>query len=301
MSALGLMLLLVSTQAPADGGVDAPKKPVVDVVGALANMRGGNNHGGITQCASCHATNSWTDVRFNHDRTGFPLTGKHARTSCKSCHVVDFTTPLTRGCVGCHRDAHAGDLGARCESCHDTTDWRSRFDADAHRRTNFPLLGGHAALPCVECHFESRERRFSRRTVDCADCHQSALLRTVGTDKILDHTRPDMMELTRNCGQCHGPTSFTPARFAPHEKCFPILAGPHAGVKCDQCHLITLPMMPSFGLCKSGNAAGCVGCHQNDGRPGKTGITNELHRDVQLYDYAQPRKCAECHKGQGGL
>lgn len=292
MSALLVVLLLAG--APDAGAADAPKQRP-DVLKALSTFRKGG-HEGITACAACHVTASWTDVRFNHERTGFPLTGKHARTSCKSCHVVDFQVPLTRGCVGCHRDVHAGELGARCESCHDTADWRSRFDADAHRRTNFPLFGAHAALPCVECHAEARERRFSRAMVDCAACHQAALLRTA-TSAVTHVGKPDF---ERACGRCHQPQRWTPARYFTHDACFPINAGPHAGIACLDCHDSLPPQVAGAMPCSLRTANLCVTCHVNGGS-GLLGTTDEQHAGVQLYAPNQPRKCAECHKGAGSV
>lgn len=288
MTALALTLSVVVLAGAPDGGSDAPRGQV-DVLKALAGFRGGQGHAGITVCASCHITASWTDVRFNHERTGFSLTGKHARASCKSCHVTDFSVPLTRTCQGCHRDVHAGELGARCESCHETNDWRSRFDADAHRRTNFPLIGGHAALPCVECHAEARERRFSRSTVNCEACHQRNLTRTVAN--VLDHLDPASPELTVNCGSCHSAVRFSPATYDGHDGCFPISAGPHAGLSCVTCH--TVPTRKSLRSCNTNTAANCTDCHGRE-------RTDELHLEVRQYSWAEKTKvCAQCHRGGG--
>lgn len=43
---------------------------------------------GITDCASCHVTDSWYPKRFNHDITDFPLEGEHDKIACSSCHEV---------------------------------------------------------------------------------------------------------------------------------------------------------------------------------------------------------------------
>ncbi|MFZ5442898.1 MAG: cytochrome C [Myxococcota bacterium] len=288
---MSVLLALLLAAAP-DAGVDAPmKKGVPDVVGALKGFTK-KGHEGTTQCAACHATSSWSDVRFNHDRTGFPLTGRHAKTSCKACHVADFTAPLPRTCAGCHVDVHSGELGARCESCHDTTDWRSRFDADAHRRTNFPLLGGHAALPCVECHAEARERRFARATVDCLACHQAAALRTAGL--VVDHTPGALNLVAEPCQSCHLPTAWSPARFTTHDVCFPITGGPHRGVPCLSCHSA---LAAPRSACRTGTATLCVSCHTNAGGS-STGQTDAQHQGVPGYVFSAAR-CAQCHAGDG--
>src|SRR5258708_6828374 len=47
------------------------------------------NHqaGGLsTNCVQCHATTLWTQARFNHAATRFPLTGAHRAVSCAPCH-----------------------------------------------------------------------------------------------------------------------------------------------------------------------------------------------------------------------
>ncbi len=282
-----LVLLLALAGAPEVK--DAPRAAAVpDVLGAMKSFTQKRTHGANTACAACHATSSWTDVRFNHERTGFSLTGRHQRTPCKSCHLTDFSVPLPRGCAACHRDVHAGELGARCDSCHDTTDWRSRFDVDAHRRTNFPLIGAHAALPCVECHAEARERRFSRAVVDCQGCHQADALRTqVG--KPVNHVA--LMLDQRNCRECHTPLAFTPARFPTHEVCFPIAAGVHA-VACLSCHSTLGGAVTA--TCSTGTAH-CTGCHTNAGTPGvEIASTDAQHADAPGYVF-DDRRCLDCH------
>jgi hypothetical protein len=290
MTTLLLTLLLVAT--PDAGTKDAPRAPVPDVLGAMKTFTTKKGHEGVTACSACHATSSWTDVRFNHERTGFPLTGRHARTTCKACHVTDFSMPLPRGCAACHRDVHAGELGARCEGCHDTSDWRSRFDVDAHRRTNFPLIGAHAALPCVECHAEARERRFTRKAVDCQGCHQADALRTQGMDQPVNHIA--LMLDQRNCRECHTPLSFKPARFPTHDECFPISGGVHA-VPCLKCHS---SLMGTGSLMKCGTGtANCKFCHNNDGTPGvDIAQTDQQHAGGKAPGYLwDNRRCLDCH------
>jgi hypothetical protein len=284
MSVSGLLLTLLALHAaPAS---DAPR------VRHAPQVQRVTPHGGDTPCEACHATSGWTDVRFNHEPTGYPLTGQHVRTACKACHPVDFKALVPRTCIGCHIDVHAGDLGAHCEGCHETQTWRSRFDTEAHQRTNFPLLGAHAALPCTECHGEARERRFTRATVDCNGCHQAQALSTSG--RLVDHLRLGFS--TRGCRECHGPVSFKPARYAEHDGCYVITAGPHANVGCAGCHT-ALP--GGQARWRTQTATLCVGCHTNRGATA-TGGTDAQHKNVPGYTYTA-HKCAECHAGAGGL
>jgi len=41
---------------------------------------------GITDCTSCHDTESWKASKFNHNNTNFKLDGKHISVPCAKCH-----------------------------------------------------------------------------------------------------------------------------------------------------------------------------------------------------------------------
>ncbi len=76
-------------------------------------------------CAACHNPNGWDRWLFNHDSTGFALTGRHAEIACEACHRQSHRKLPTR-CVACHRrdDVHRGGFGPRCERCHVTESWK---------------------------------------------------------------------------------------------------------------------------------------------------------------------------------
>lgn len=107
------------------------------------------------RCDSCHNARHWNLVQFDHDRqTRYALTGRHAKLSCDACHrapapVGRKTAPLGDDCVACHRgtDPHDGGFGPRCESCHQTSDWKAllprRFTPVAKR----PPAHASGALP----------------------------------------------------------------------------------------------------------------------------------------------------------
>jgi hypothetical protein len=82
-----------------------------------------------TDCALCHNPVDWLSWQFDHDtRTGFPLAGAHARTSCESCHRGSLTrqTALGERCSDCHRadDVHNGEFGYDCGRCHSADSFR---------------------------------------------------------------------------------------------------------------------------------------------------------------------------------
>jgi hypothetical protein len=244
--------------------------------------------GDQTRCAACHNVQGFSGAAISHDRTGFPLRGAHAKVSCQECHAAGFDTALSTRCAGCHRDRHGGELGQRCEGCHDEASWRSRFDAEAHRRTNFPLSGRHAFVPCEECHLDVRDRGFSRATLSCYDCHLADLQRTaLGSFSHLSHN------VGTACQDCHDPSRFTPAHFPAHDACFEISAGPHASIRCLGCHT-RLDSAQASGTCFTGTAA-CTNCHTH-----ACSATNGRHANVPGYQ-CKDRKCYECHRfAQGG-
>ncbi|MCI0522615.1 MAG: cytochrome C, partial [Bacteroidales bacterium] len=37
-------------------------------------------------CITCHVENRWSEVKFDHNLTGYTLTGAHSRQGCRACH-----------------------------------------------------------------------------------------------------------------------------------------------------------------------------------------------------------------------
>jgi hypothetical protein len=220
-------------------------------------------------------------VRFAHDRTGFPLEGRHLQTACRDCHPASFSAPVPTACAGCHRDAHQGDFGTRCASCHEAASWRTKFDADAHRRTNFPLSGRHAFIPCQECHVDSRDRGFARPANPCLGCHQQDYQRAALT--AIDHAAAGF---GTRCQECHGSWRFAGAFFPAHDQCFQIGAGPHAGIRCLGCHTSIIGA-PVTGACNTGTAA-CTRCHNCT-------AAAQQHLNVPGFGCTD-LKCYQCHR-----
>lgn len=232
------------------------------------------------RCGPCHDVNGWSSRRFAHERTGFALLGRHGEVACGACHRTGYTDRLSASCASCHPDVHVGQLGERCETCHDARDWAPRDPQLAHRRTNFPLIGRHANIPCQECHADRRDRGYARTTAACVACHDrdyaAARLRS------LDHQASG---LSSDCRPCHSPAAFTPAVFPAHETCFQLQARPHAGIRCGGCHTRVAGLVAT-GACFTGNAA-CTRCHS-------CAAVAARHTRVAGYQCTD-RKCYECH------
>ena len=89
--------------------------------------------------------------QFDHNPTGFPLTGTHVSVPCASCHVNERYKTTPRACFGCHNGMTAPGAASvfshpvttnYCEGCHQTTTWRDYRFID-----HVQALG-----PCASCH-----------------------------------------------------------------------------------------------------------------------------------------------------
>jgi hypothetical protein len=84
------------------------------------------------RCGACHNTRAWPIWEFDHDkRTKYRLDGAHKKAKCESCHKQEApkgkdSAPVGTSCIACHRtdDAHDGQFGMRCETCHSVEGWK---------------------------------------------------------------------------------------------------------------------------------------------------------------------------------
>lgn len=174
-------------------------------------------------CADCHNARDWKVTRFDHSRTGFGLTGKHAALACGACHApspAKGKAPATT-CVGCHAkdDTHKGGNGPACEQCHATSDWK-KSTFDHNRQTKFALRGAHAKATCAQCH--QRPPREAKLGTTCTSCHQK--------------DDPHAGQLGGDCASCHGDQSWLKPITFDHGLASFALVGKHAAVPCAECH-----------------------------------------------------------------
>ncbi|HRY99427.1 MAG TPA: cytochrome c3 family protein [Bacteroidales bacterium] len=64
----------------------------------------------LTDCSRCHEPLDWLARRFDHDRTRFPLEGRHLEVTCDKCHPR-----ITLGAISYVRYKYED---VRCENCH---------------------------------------------------------------------------------------------------------------------------------------------------------------------------------------
>ncbi len=123
-----------------------PASPALSLVAAVAAAVAM-----LFAAAPALAQNAATST-FDHDPTGFPLTGTHRSVPCASCHINARFNTTPKNCFGCHNGMTAPGatslLGAHplttnyCEGCHQTTTWRDYRFID-----HVQALG-----PCAACH-----------------------------------------------------------------------------------------------------------------------------------------------------
>lgn len=185
-----------------------------------------------------------------------PVVSGHAKLEheCSRCHDRADRDAQARLCRDCHepvdrdvveRRGYHGRLPgigtAQCSACH--TEHKGRkadvvkleVAAFPHARTDFPLQGAHATVPCASCH--APERKYREAPTRCVDCHES--------------DEPHAKALGTDCGACHQAARWTAVQFD-HAKTTFALTGKHEQATCDGCH---------FGNRYDGTPGACAACH----------------------------------------
>jgi NMD protein affecting ribosome stability and mRNA decay len=154
-----------------------------------------------TTCQLCHDMIAWTDGKFDHNTTAFPLTGFHTTVACASCHINNNYTTLPTNCYGCH----AADYNATanpihkaaptvftttCTTCHTTTSWLGA----TFNHTWFSVNHGNANGVCATCHTNASDYTIFQ----CTGCHGG------GNPNNFHHPNVGgYVYNSVNCYQCH--------------------------------------------------------------------------------------------------
>lgn len=139
-------------------------------------------------CEHCHSAENWEENHFNHNLTGFGLSGAHARQKCMACHRVEDESRQNKYegfaktsavCASCHQDSHGGQFikkgNTDCARCHGFENWAiTNFN---HDKTAFKLEGKHAEIACEACHkpVEANGKiltQYKFKSFQCVDCHK---------------------------------------------------------------------------------------------------------------------------------
>jgi hypothetical protein len=286
-------------------------------------------------CSSCHGPASWSPrslASFDHDRTRYPLRGRHRSVACESCHRPREGFRLGHGqCRDCHADAHFGQLearsdGGRCEACHDVNGFvPAAFGSAEHAKTRYPLAGAHLAVACDACHSEiaaatlvrtqatgamlapakaTTTARLRFASTRCSDCHQD---RHAG--EVARYLK------TGGCEACHLLAAWSSVRFD-HSQARFALTGAHASVACERCHLRLDAGTPRQRPRLRGLEMTCQGCHRDPhgGELTRPGLASPCERCHTTASWAASRfdhnretsypldgaharlACAACHR-----
>ncbi len=219
--------------------------------------------------AAAKPAQEWTAE--SHDKSNFPLVGKHRTLGCRECHLNLVFEGAPTDCEVCHWQRRQDDryglrLGMRCADCHTPQSWKKVDPSKWSHETDagFRLEGIHRTLDCEACHGSGG---FAHRPTDCYSCHQSDYQRT---------REPNHVEsgFPTTCSDCHSQRAWEGASF--NHTGF-VLKGRHASTACADCH-------------KNGVYAGtpteCAACHLAD----YNGTTDPNHRSAGF-----PLDCTECH------
>ncbi|MCE1199400.1 MAG: hypothetical protein LWW85_10565 [Marinilabiliales bacterium] len=213
-------------------------------------------------CSQCHTEESFktirNTVRFDHDKTGYPLEGKHVTVACKACHKVSITTALKHDhCTNCHQDYHKGQftrssVAVDCLECHNLNGFTpSSYSIEKHNEKKFKLDGSHLATPCLECHKKQNNWTFKDLGEKCSDCHQD-----IHAGQMDPKYYPN-----GDCRACHATTAWDQVVFDHGVTKF-TLEGKHAKITCRSCHFGSSQEKIANRTFKRDNSL-CLSCHQD--------------------------------------
>ena len=279
------------------------------------------------KCGKCHTQQDWTrNVKFDHSKTRFPLTGGHRTTTCENCHLTAAFKDAPMTCSECHQsdDIHKGRFGKKCEKCHETSLWRTvRFNHD--KDTKFKVEGAHRKLSCENCHKGDLSK--DKLKTRCIDCHKDDDVHKGQEGEKCDkcHTQQDWARnvkfdhsktrfpltgghATATCENCHLTAAFkdAPMTCAGCHQSDDIHKG-HLGRKCEKCHESTVwRKVPfnhdkdtKFKIVGAHRKLSCDNCHKGDLRKDKLKtLCIDCHKDDDVHKGQEGEKCEKCHVQQ---
>lgn len=229
-------------------------------------------------CLQCHNNKAFKPVTgFNHNKTKFPLLGRHQSVDCSKCHKVTeqngkkfqkFAGLAFSNCTDCHKDIHENKFGPDCRKCHNEISFKKVATQSGfnHSKTDYPLEGKHLNVDCKLCHKQSLTAKlnFSR----CTDCHK-------------DYHKGQLTKsgIAGDCKDCHTVQGFTNSNFTVerHNQGGFKLEGPHLATPCFACHRKGTEWV--FKDLKKR----CVDCHE------------DIHQNFIDQKYYPNQNCASCH------
>ncbi len=285
------------------------------------------------KCQNCHTPLTWSDKKFDHDKTDFKLKDSHSKVSCGSCHVDNKYKKTPKSCIACHavKDVHQNRFGKRCADCHKTSEW-NKTSFDHKRDTSYSLKGKHRLQICKACHVDRKAKRIDKKKKprNCYSCHR------------LDDVH--QQSNGKKCQKCHNVQSWRESNFDHDDKTRFPLRGAHQKVSCRACHLddatdkdidtacyachqpedihnkqqgkvcndchnetswITKVRfdhdLSDFPLIGQHAATGCENCHLSSEFKSVESDCNSCHESHDVHKAALGDDCSECHNANGWM
>jgi hypothetical protein len=255
------------------------------------------------------------NLKFDHSKTGFILSGSHVQARCASCHVSGVFKGTPRDCSSCHvAGNHMGAQAkttkhittvAQCDSCHQNTTW-------------IPATFRHVGLPdgtCQNCHngtaATGKPSGHIATTDSCDTCHK-----TVDWKQLAAGGMPaNHLPTTQPCSTCHKQASLVPGTMS-HSGIISGCTSCHNGqsftgvtpkskptnhiptsMPCETCHSPTnftsfllptsIAMMNHVGIVN-----GCTTCHNGQAF---AGVTPKSKLDASPTHMTTSLDCSSCH------
>jgi hypothetical protein len=220
-------------------------------------------------CETCHHDHQgrsfelieWVPSKkeFPHEKTGWALSGKHAKVACEDCHQPRrITQPdakkllehpqkketylgLPTACASCHFDEHRAQLGRRCQACHAPTGFAEAKGFN-HQKTDYPLTGAHKSVACKECHPTLTDTKTPKDAFPAPVSMSFAKYSKVAHGTCEDcHADPHQGQLGPQCDSCHVTESWATLKnvdtnLSFHDKTRYPLRGMHKLAPCRGCH-----------------------------------------------------------------
>jgi hypothetical protein len=211
-------------------------------------------------CSSCHVTNSFKQIKnrnsFAHEKTNYPLLGKHKSVKCDDCHTTKRgLKPAYANCFDCHSDYHNGEFTTAtakkdCDECHTESGFKSaQFRIADHNKTKFKLIGAHLAVPCFDCHYKNDKWSFRFSDLKCIQCHSN-----IHGNSISEEYLPE-----NRCESCHVSETWNTIYFEHKRTGFELL-GKHKTAGCRECHILVDEQKNKIHVFKGLNKS-CDNCH----------------------------------------
>ena len=256
------------------------------------------------------------NLKFDHSKTGFLLTGSHIQARCASCHVNGVFKGTPRDCSSCHvvgnhmgaeakTTKHIATV-AQCDSCHQNTTW-------------IPATFRHVGLAegtCQTCHngtaATGKPSGHIATTDSCDTCHKTVDWKQLAAGGMPSNHLPT----TQPCSTCHKQASLVPGTMS-HSGIVNGCMNCHNGQRftgvtpkskptnhlptsmpCETCHSSTnfmsflLPTSTAM-MNHAGIVNGCTTCHN-----GQTfvGVTPKSKLDASPSTHmATSLDCSSCH------